>query len=253
MGYIFTIELLVYTLWRHPQLVPLLHTQDFVLQKLRTGADLMTPGLANGPPFPAKATKNAIVAIASIEKPSVPRVVGECDIDVASLGQVQGAKGHAVRGHHWDGDEIWAWSQGGNPGVSPPDEIEGWDLDGNVGKLSKEVDDLLLDDQEDDGGVLLDSTANERLKMNVPNKYVEGEDALPYEEVATEEKEMTTKGRLNWEKNQQVTLTHLNIQKLTKLFGMPSCTVSTINEATIKAILITVSNFQSINLLSFPV
>lgn len=183
----------VYTLWRHPQLVPLLHTQDFVLQKLRTGADLMTPGLARGPPFPPKAMKTAIVAIASIEKPSVPRVVGECDIDIASLERVQGAKGHAVRGHHWDGDEIWAWSQGGKPGISPPDEIEGWDLNRDAGKLSKGVEDLSVDDQEDEGGVLLDSKANEGPKRNVPNQFVDGEDALPYEEVATEEKEMSTK------------------------------------------------------------
>lgn len=234
--------------------MPLLHTQDFVLQKLRTGADLMTPGLARGPPFPPKATKNAIVAIASIEKPSVPRIVGECDIDIASLERVQGAKGHAVRGHHWDGDEIWAWSQGGKPGVSPPDEIEGWDLNGVAGKLSRGVEDLSVDDQEDEGGVLLDSKANEGPKRNVPNQFVDGEDALANEEVATEEREMSTKGRLlNWKKIQQVKLTRLNAQKLTKLFGMPSCTVPIINEATIKAILITASAFQSLNLLSSPI
>ncbi|EDN03837.1 hypothetical protein I7I51_05286 [Histoplasma capsulatum] len=45
----------VYTLWRHPRLVPLLHTPNLVMDKLYGGADLMTPGLANGPPFPARA------------------------------------------------------------------------------------------------------------------------------------------------------------------------------------------------------
>lgn len=230
-------ELLVYTLWRHPRLVPLLHTPDFVLQKLRTGADLMTPGLARGPPFPPKATKYAIVAIASIEKPSVPRVVGECDIDIASLERVQGAKGHAVRGQHWDGDEIWAWSQGGKPGISPPDEIEGWDLNGGVGELGKGVEALSLDDQEDEGGVLLESKVNEGHKENVSNPFVDGEDALPNDEPATEEKELSTKGRLSdSKKSQRARLTRLIAQKLTKPFGMPSYMVSTINAATIKVI-----------------
>lgn len=196
---------------------------------------------------------NAIVAIASIEKPGVPRVVGECDVDIASLNRVQGAKGRAVRGHHWDGDEIWAWSQGGKLGVGPPDEIEGWDLNGDAGKLSKGVDDLSMDDQEDDGGVLLDSNANERPEGSVTNRYVDGEDALPYEEVATEEKEMTTKGRSSWKRIQQVELTDLNVQKLTKPFGRPFCTAFTINEVTIRVILMAASNSQSPNLLSFPI
>lgn len=240
MGYLLICELLVYTLWRHPQLVPLLHTQDFVLQKLRTGADLMTPGLARGPPFPQKATKNAIVAIASVENPSVPRVVGECTIDIASLERVQGAKGHAVRGHHWDGDEIWAWAQGGKSGANPPDEIQGWDMNGDVEEISKGVDDILTDDKQDDGGVLLDSKAHEKSKENILNRYVDGEDALLHDEVAREENEMTTKGRCNWKKTQRIELTQFNLQKLTRPFGTPFCTGPISNKAIIKAILITV-------------
>lgn len=182
---------IVYTLWRHPRLVPLLHTPGLVLQKLRTGADLMTPGLARGPPFPSKARKGSIVAIASIEKPSVPRVVGECDIDVASLRQVQGAKGRAVRGHHWEGDEIWAWSQGGKPGGEAPDTIDGWDLDTESEELNEGIDDLSMGDQDDNGGVLLDSQADEAPKGTSQNEFLEGEDA---EELKTPVKEMTTKG-----------------------------------------------------------
>lgn len=182
---------IVYTLWRHPRLVPLLHTPDLVLQKLRTGADLMTPGLARGPPFPSKARKNSIVAIASIEKPSVPRVVGECDINVASLRQVQGAKGRAVRGHHWEGDEIWAWSQGGKPGGEAPDMIDGWDLELESKELNEGIDNISIGDQDDDGGVLLDSQADEAPKDPSRDKLLEGEDA---DEFKAPEKEMTTKG-----------------------------------------------------------
>lgn len=194
MGNSLLIPETVYTLWRHPGLVPLLHTPELVLQKLRTGADLMTPGLARGPPFPSKARKNSIVAIASIEKPSVPRVVGECDIDVASLRQVQGAKGRAVRGHHWEGDEIWAWSQGGKPGGEAPHTIDGWDLEAESEELNERVNDLSMGEQDDDGGVLLDPQADLAPKGTSRNEFLEGEDA---EEAKAPEKEMTTKGAEN--------------------------------------------------------
>ncbi|MCJ1225809.1 hypothetical protein MMC12_002458 [Toensbergia leucococca] len=186
----------VYTLWRHPQLVPLLHTPDLVLQKLRGGADLMTPGLARGPPFPPQATKGAIVAIASIEKPSVPMVVGICEIDVSSLQQVQGVKGHAVRGQHWDGDEIWAWSQVGKPGRLAPEMIDGWDP--NDGDVTSEpgIEHLAiedLEDEQDDGGVILENNGKESSKSKPHNENIDGENAPPYEKVGVEEKELSTK------------------------------------------------------------
>lgn len=156
----------------------------------------MTPGLGRGPPFPSKAKKNAIIAIASLERPSVPRVVGECDIDISSLQQVQGAKGRAVRGHHWEGDEIWAWSQGGKPGGESPDEIEGWDLENQTDNLGKGVEGLSMDDSDDDGGVLLVTEADERSKGDSHSDFVKGENAPASEEEAPEEKEMSTKGVL---------------------------------------------------------
>lgn len=188
--------MLVYTLWRHPQLVPLLHTPDFVLQKLRGGADLMTPGLAGGPPFPSKAIKDSIVAVASLEKPSVPMVVGVCVIDVASLQQVQGAKGHAVRGEHWDGDEIWAWSPGGKPGGSAPNHIDGWDPDDRSEQLSPGIGHLSMEDPESEteGGVSLDVDHGQSSKLECHNNFVAGEDGLPYEALTVDEKELSIKG-----------------------------------------------------------
>ena len=154
----------------------------------------MTPGLA-GPPFPSGAVKGAIVAVASLEKPSVPMVVGICEIDVADLQEVRGAKGHAVRGSHWAGDEVWAWSLSGKPGGDAPEHIEGWaidelSIDGGAKHLS-------LDDGEDDstGGVSL-SVNNEQKSQGEPhNQYVEGEEAEAYGQVNVEEKELSTKGK----------------------------------------------------------
>lgn len=157
----------------------------------------MTPGLARGPPFPSKATKGAVVAIASLEKPSVPVVVGVCEIDVSKLQGVQGAKGHAVRGEHWDGDEIWAWSSSGKPGASAPDKIVGWDIDSGHADLSEGVGHLAVDDHEEDadeGGVPLEKEVEDTQKVEPRNEYVEGEPPEPYERAAEDEKQLSTKG-----------------------------------------------------------
>lgn len=160
----------------------------------------MTPGLARGPPFPSKAVKDSVVAIASIENPSVPRVVGFCEIDVASLGEVHGVKGHAVKGFHWEGDEIWSWGQGGKSGEIGPKEIEGWDINGENEKLRKEIDSLSLNDSEDgadNGGVPTDSVAkNEDLEAS-RNEFVEGESLAPVGETKAESKTLSTKGEIN--------------------------------------------------------
>ncbi|EEP78764.1 conserved hypothetical protein [Uncinocarpus reesii 1704] len=138
----------VYTLWSNPRLIPLLHTQSLVMDKLYNGADLMIPGLTNGPPFPEGATKNAVVAVADIAKPSVPTFVGVCEVDVSSLGQVQGLKGHAVKGIQWHGDELWSWSSTGSPGQSAPESLSGWLS--TPGDLDQAVNELKLEDNGED-------------------------------------------------------------------------------------------------------
>ena len=117
----------------------------------------MTPGLARGPPFPKAAIRDAVVAIASDEQPSVPLVVGVCEIDVAKLQKVRGEKGRAVRSVHWVGDELWEWSTGGKPGVTIPEAVDGWDLSGDneVEHARAAVEDLDIEDPHDEGGVSL--------------------------------------------------------------------------------------------------
>ncbi|KAL9081408.1 MAG: hypothetical protein Q9157_000127 [Trypethelium eluteriae] len=168
----------VYTLWKHPRLIPLLHTPDFVVKKLQGGADLMTPGLA-GPPFPSKATKDSLVAIASIDSPSVPMAVGICEIDINRLGSVNGQKGRAVRTVHWCGDEIWAWSTNGRPGTTAPEHLDGWDENAtNNSDLAQRAEGLDLgEDDADDGGVSLGNANSHELNSSDKNEHVSGEDA----------------------------------------------------------------------------
>ena len=187
---------IVYSLWKHPKLVPLLHTVDFVVEKLRTGSPLMIPGLAGGPPFPSSAVENAIVAIASVENPSVPKVVGICEIDVSSLKQIHGVKGHAVRSEHWEGDELWAWnSSGGTQGGVAPAEIPGWIASSADTTLSQRVNSVRLEenDEDDEGGVALDNKLEPQQQIDPQNEAMKAEDAEPFERV---EVELSTKGRL---------------------------------------------------------
>jgi translation initiation factor 2D len=128
------------------------------MQKLQGGADLMTPGLAAGPPFPPKARKNVIVAIASTERPTVPVAMGVCEIDVSALDKVQGAKGHAVENMHWAGDELWSYSVASRPGQPPPEEIAGWGKVLAERGLIERTDALVLDDQDEGGGVPLEDS-----------------------------------------------------------------------------------------------
>ncbi|TIA53353.1 hypothetical protein D6C77_08155 [Aureobasidium pullulans] len=183
----------VYTLWKQPGIVPLLHTPGFVVQKLQGGADLMTPGLANGPPFNQKATKGAVVAIASLEQPSVPVAVGACLIDISSLGAVQGSRGHAVQTMHWAGDEIWSYSNSNKAGLNPPESIQGWLASkGDEEKLVEQAADLDIDDDdEDQGGVNLDKSPADRPD---PSEGL-GEDASADDGLIekVEIKDMTTK------------------------------------------------------------
>ena len=156
----------------------------------------MIPGLARGPPFPAKAVKNATVAVASLEKPSVPMVVGTCEIDVKALSQVQGVKGRAVSSIHWDGDEIWAWSQSGKLGGSAPEHIEGWDDRGDVGALSQAIRDMHLEDSDierEDGGVALNVDPDHPQPRNERNLHADGEETEAFEKISVDHKEMSTK------------------------------------------------------------
>ncbi|KAL9598166.1 MAG: hypothetical protein Q9219_004663 [cf. Caloplaca sp. 3 TL-2023] len=186
----------VYTLWKNRKIVPLLHTPDVVLQKLKGGADLMTPGLARGPPFPSKATSGSVVAVASLEKPSVPVVVGVCKIDVASLREVRGAKGHAIQGMHWEGDEIWAWSQTGGGGGGSPVTLEAWDDEDGLQGLSGQGSCVNIDesdDEHDQGGVSIDQEPTKTPAAEKPNDFVTGEGGQPFEQVDVDQTEFSTK------------------------------------------------------------
>ena len=158
-----------------------------VVKKIKGGADLMTPGLA-GPPFPEQAKKGAIVAVASLEEPSVPVVVGTCLIDISSLQKAQGEKGHAVEVFHWAGDELWDWSTTSKSGIPPPETVDGW-LDTND-ELADGVENLALEDNDEGGVALKDEDPAQT--PSTRNEHVEGEDAPKADAATSDSEPMTT-------------------------------------------------------------
>jgi len=157
----------------------------------------MTPGLQRGPPFPKNATKGAVVAIASLEAPSVPMAVGTCAIDVSALDKVQGMKGHAVQTFHWAGDELWSWTASSKPGTAAPDYIEGWDDDKHEDSaLASQAVAMNLEDG-DAGGTALDSNPSERSAAEKA-QGVEGEDPPSIKDSfeLVDEQELSQKGRI---------------------------------------------------------
>lgn len=139
----------------------------------------MTPGLA-GPPFPAGAKKDAVVAIASLDSPSVPVAVGVCEVEIASLRRAQGEKGRAVRTVHWFGDELWDWSTSGKAGSAAPESLQRWIHEEDVEALAEKTDDVDLDDEDEgSGGVALQQENPPQSKQAGQRRdLVEGEDAI---------------------------------------------------------------------------
>lgn len=87
------------------------------------------------------------MAIASSESPTVPLVVGVCEINVSGLTRVVGEKGKAVRVVHWVGDEIF---NNGGAGGKIPEGLE-WSIE--VSKAAKKLECVSLESNlEEDKG-----------------------------------------------------------------------------------------------------
>lgn len=155
----------VYTLWHNPNIIPLLHTPDFVAEeKLRQGADLMIPGLvkARGSKWDQRASKGSIIAVAGMTKDTVPVWVGTCEIDISQLGDenFRSQKGIAVKGVHWEGDEIWSWATvAGAGGKAGPATVDGWR--GLGAGMDSALENLTLSEADRNGGASLQDQDDE--------------------------------------------------------------------------------------------
>ncbi|KAN0141791.1 hypothetical protein V8E53_000253 [Lactarius tabidus] len=132
----------VYTLWKHPTLLPVLTTPAAVIPVLVGGADLMVPGVVQAP---AHATVGTLVGIAQFARDArgPPLAVGHMTVDVNKINNgVNNGKAVAVL-HTWK-DHLWALGSRGQPpnalplvdeatGGAEDEKNSGDGADGNVG------------------------------------------------------------------------------------------------------------------------
>lgn len=94
----------IYTLWTAAYFLPIILTNDMVIEKLQNGSNLMLPGCI--PPFDIRATRGALVAVASYKRPTVAMAIGHCSLNLTQFDDVQGRTGIAVTIIHTSGDEL---------------------------------------------------------------------------------------------------------------------------------------------------
>ncbi|KAG9217736.1 hypothetical protein CCMSSC00406_0003575 [Pleurotus cornucopiae] len=102
----------VYTMWKHPALLPWISTPAVVIPKLIGGADLMIPGVVQWSPDIAEGQLVAIVQYTSDEsKRGYPLAVGHMSVSGETL--QQDGKGKAVYVKHTWRDTLWDMGRGG--------------------------------------------------------------------------------------------------------------------------------------------
>lgn len=109
----------VYTLWKAAYLLPIILTNEYVVERIVGNANLMLPGCI--PPIDKRAIRGALVAVADYKRPSVIMAVGTCSLNIAQFDSVLGRLGTAVTIlHHYD-DELYRLFDGE---VAIPEEVD---------------------------------------------------------------------------------------------------------------------------------
>ncbi|KAH9037455.1 hypothetical protein EDB85DRAFT_606006 [Lactarius pseudohatsudake] len=108
----------VYTLWKHPTLLPVLTTPAAVIPVLVGGADLMVPGVVQ---VPAHTLAGALVSVAQFVRDArgPPLAVGRMAVDADKIDNNGVNKGKAVVVLHTWKDHLWALGSK----CGPPDAL----------------------------------------------------------------------------------------------------------------------------------
>merc|ERR1719348_825988 len=159
----------VYTLWRHPSLLPTLTTWPPVLERLTRGADLMLPGVIVDEERGLKAycegklEKGDLVAV-NLQSNKAPVAVGTAWLSSEDM-YMAARKGKCVSVVHFYGDQLWAaGTREQMPDLGPPSlnivlgEYEG-EPDTPDDEEDKEVEEI-VDKVESDLAITEESSNN---------------------------------------------------------------------------------------------
>lgn len=112
----------VYTLWRHPDLLPVFTTWPPVFERMSGGADLMLPGIlmsSFGLPEVQQGTLCAITLVGN----RAPVAIGVATMSTKDM-LASGMKGKGFNILHTYKDQLWAYGDESCPPNIPPEEIE---------------------------------------------------------------------------------------------------------------------------------
>ncbi|KAG8698333.1 hypothetical protein FRC08_005992 [Ceratobasidium sp. 394] len=134
----------VYTLWKHPTLLPTISTPASVIPILVGGADLMIPGVVPSSILPTL-SEGQLVAITQHQN-TTPLVVGSMALAGADLKDDTDQKGKAVVTLHAMGDTLWALGSKREP---PEENVEGQAQEGEVVRIAEGVEKLEVGEVRD--------------------------------------------------------------------------------------------------------
>ncbi|CDH51610.1 eukaryotic translation initiation factor 2d [Lichtheimia corymbifera JMRC:FSU:9682] len=105
----------VYTLWEHPEALPMFYTVGPVIQKLIDGADLMIPGVFPGPDGTIPAVEKGDLVAITVRGYSYPLAVGTMALASKDIKVRSGMKGKAIYLIHVYHDALWAMGDKSDP------------------------------------------------------------------------------------------------------------------------------------------
>ncbi|KAH3688379.1 hypothetical protein WICPIJ_000636 [Wickerhamomyces pijperi] len=147
----------IYTVWKAPWLLPIVHTHPHVIEVLENGADLMLPGSV--PPFDARINQGSIVGVADTKDVHLIKAVGFSNYRLSEFERTIGTTGVAVSVLHTFDDMLFKLGEKTGKKIRAPEsldmemklkeeEVQQVDASDEAEPATAALDDLSIEDKE---------------------------------------------------------------------------------------------------------